>query len=76
MKWSDVDAVRILAECREISRQDAVAIQEDNECNTMHDVQHFWGPSVGPTAAEDVDPDDGGSVLDDDDVLAALLCSA
>ena len=76
MKWSDVDAVRILAECREISRQEAVAIQAANECKTTHDVQCLWGPAVGTTAAEDVDPDDGGSVLDDDDVLAALLCSA
>ena len=75
MTWSDVDAVRILDECKKIS-QAAGATQNDNECNTMHNVQCFWGPSVGQTAAEDVAPDDGGSVLDDDDVLAALLCSA
>ena len=76
MAWSDVDAVQILDECRKIS-QDAGAPQDSNERNTMHYGQCYGGSSVDPYAAdeEDVFPG-GGSVLDDDDVLAAMQCIA
>ena len=73
MAWSDVDAVRILDECKKIS-QVAGATQDSSECNTAHYGQCFGGPSVGLAAVDEdvVDPADGGSVLDDDDVLAAM----
>ena len=76
MAWSDVDAVRILDECRKIG-QVAGAPQDNSECNTVHYGQCPGGSSVDPTAADedDVVPG-GGSVLDDDDVLAAMQCIA
>ena len=76
MAWSDVDAVRILDECRKIS-QVACATQDSSECDTAHYGQCPGGSSVGPTAVdEDVVVPGGGSVLDDDDVCAAMQCIA
>ena len=73
MAWTDVDAVRILEECNKL-KQAAATAPNGSECNTMHYGQCFGGPSVGLAAVDvdAVDPTDGGSVLDDDDVLAAM----